>query len=96
MWEARSLYFVAAGAPIFFIYPPAAMAIGGFGTLVVVVMVSTTVHIGALWGNFVGNSLRPIQFYPPPQPPGSSDCTAPSPFSLARHLLYRTPFSRFS
>ena len=39
VWEARSLFFVAVGAPAFFIYEPAGLAIAGLGILVVVVMV---------------------------------------------------------
>ena len=39
VWEARSLYFVAMAAPLNEIYQPAALVIGGFGVLVVIVMV---------------------------------------------------------
>jgi len=39
VWEARSLFFVAVGAPAFLIYQPAGLAIGGLVVLVVVVMV---------------------------------------------------------
>jgi hypothetical protein len=39
VWEARSLYFVAVGAPAIFIYLPVGLAIAGLGVLVVVVMV---------------------------------------------------------
>jgi hypothetical protein len=39
VWETRSLFFVAVGAPAFVIYPPVGQAIGGLAVLVVVVMV---------------------------------------------------------
>jgi hypothetical protein len=39
VWEARSLYFVAVAAPLFFVYPPAAIAVTGLAALVVIVMV---------------------------------------------------------
>jgi hypothetical protein len=39
VWEARSLCFVAVAAPFWFIYPPMAMVVGGFGALVIIVMV---------------------------------------------------------
>ena len=41
VWETRSLFFVAVGAPAFVIYryQPAGLAIAGLGVLVVVVMV---------------------------------------------------------
>jgi hypothetical protein len=39
VWEAGSLYFVAVGVPLWFIYRPVGMAIGGFGVLVVIAMV---------------------------------------------------------
>jgi hypothetical protein len=39
VWEARSLYFVAVGVPFFFIYLPLAIVVGGFGVLVIIVMV---------------------------------------------------------
>jgi hypothetical protein len=39
VWEARSLYIVAVGAPLFVIYAPAAYIIGGLGALVIIVMV---------------------------------------------------------
>jgi hypothetical protein len=39
VWEARSLCIVAVAAPLIVIYPPAAYAVGGLGTLVIVVMV---------------------------------------------------------
>jgi hypothetical protein len=39
VWEARSLYSVAVGAPAFIFYPLAGLVIGGLGVLVVVVMV---------------------------------------------------------
>ena len=39
VWEARSLLFVAVGAPATIIYEPAGLAIAGLGILVVVVMV---------------------------------------------------------
>ena len=38
VWEARSLFFVAVGAPAAIIYRPAGLIIGGLGILVVVVM----------------------------------------------------------
>jgi hypothetical protein len=40
VWEARSLFFVAVGAPFYFICPPVTMVVGGFGVLVVIAMVS--------------------------------------------------------
>ena len=39
VWEARSLFFVAVGAPAFVIYEPVGLVIAGLGILVVVVMV---------------------------------------------------------
>jgi hypothetical protein len=39
VWEARSLCFVAVGAPAILIYQPVGLAIAGLGVLVVVVMV---------------------------------------------------------
>ena len=39
VWEARSLYLVAVGAPMYVFYPPGGLVIGGLGVLVVIVMV---------------------------------------------------------
>jgi hypothetical protein len=39
VWEARSLFFVAVGAPATVIYQPAGLVIAGLGILVVAVMV---------------------------------------------------------
>jgi hypothetical protein len=39
VWEVRSLLFVAVAVPMFFVYQPVGFAIGGLGTLVVIVMV---------------------------------------------------------
>jgi hypothetical protein len=38
VWEARSLFFVAVGAPADFIYEPAGLGVAGLAVLVVVVM----------------------------------------------------------
>jgi hypothetical protein len=39
VWEVRSLFFVAVGAPAYFIYRPVGVAIAGLGVPVVIVMV---------------------------------------------------------
>jgi hypothetical protein len=50
VWEARSLYIVAVGAPMFVFYPPVGLVIVGLGLLVVVVMVRASMHlIGSLY-----------------------------------------------
>ena len=44
VWEARSLFFVAVGAPARIIYPPVGQVIAGLAVLVVVVMVLLLVY----------------------------------------------------
>ena len=44
VWEARSLFFVAVGAPALVIYRPAGLAILGLAVVVVVVMVLLLVY----------------------------------------------------
>jgi hypothetical protein len=39
VWEARTLYFVAAGGPALVFYPPAGFIIMGLAVLVIFVMV---------------------------------------------------------
>jgi hypothetical protein len=39
VWEVRSLLFVAVGAPMFLVYQPVGVAIGGLGTFLVLMMV---------------------------------------------------------
>ena len=39
VWEVRSLFLVAVGVPISFVYAPVGLAIGGLGVFVVIVMV---------------------------------------------------------
>ena len=44
VWEARSLWFVAAGVSAFIIYPLVGLVLAGLGVLVVVVMVLPLVY----------------------------------------------------
>ena len=67
VWEARSLCFVAVGAPAIIIYRPVGIAIAGLAVLVVVVMVLPLVYshpsLVIVWAT--PYLYREISAYPP-------------------------------
>jgi hypothetical protein len=45
VWEARSLYIIAAGVPAWIFYNPAGLVIAGLGGLVTIVMVRSHIYL---------------------------------------------------
>jgi hypothetical protein len=62
VWEVRSLYLVAVGAPVFFIFPLGGQVIAGLGAVMILTMVRSLYHVASSQVALGFASLDPTLF----------------------------------